>query len=102
MQFSLLTLTLLISVGLVAAAPAPGGNKSKSPPGPPSGKFSKVKQQCSAKQSSIRCCNVSSSKGNKKVSYKDESFDLVCNQISGTSSDLLPAVVGGLLFCCRV
>ncbi|MCJ1363919.1 hypothetical protein MMC16_003028, partial [Acarospora aff. strigata] len=85
MKLFVFSLALLLSTGLVSAAPNPvaGGSKSKGPPGPPSKSFGSLKQSCSAKQSSIRCCNqTKNGKSSHKVNYGGESYDLQCNQIT--------------------
>ena len=79
----------LLAAGFAAAAPAPGGegSKPKKPPGPPPGKFSSAQQQCSASQSSISCCNTSSTKnhGSHTVNTNDGAYSMDCNQIIGES-----------------
>jgi len=72
-------------MAVAAPAPAAGGI-----PGPPSGKFSHVKQQCQAHQANIRCCSLAGNNngGNNKynIQFDDKSYAAICDQdITGKS-----------------
>lgn len=85
MKLSLSLVTLL--VGISVATPLAASSKKSGAPGPPSSTFKKVKQQCSAKQSSIRCCNLDSKGGSKSsksnVKHGGDNFNLSCQEFSG-------------------
>lgn len=91
MKLSLFSLAVVLSAGLVAAAPSPEAKKSKynEPPPPPPRSAQSVSQTCSASQSSVKCCNQASSVGSKghKVYYGENTFDLQCSQIVCKYSD---------------
>ena len=88
MKLSIIGLAILLSASAVSAAP------KKSPPGPPNISFGKAKQTCSAKQSSIRCCNQSQQGGSHhKVKYEEDIYDMQCNQIDGETFLLYQRVI---------
>ncbi|KAI9872246.1 MAG: hypothetical protein M1830_001872 [Pleopsidium flavum] len=107
MKLSIFSLAVLLSVGLVSAAPSPGGSKSKSkgPPGPPSGTFGSASQSCSGSQSSIHCCNSNGGQGKshgKNVFHDGETYNLVCSQINDCAADQpVQAICSTTVACCQ-
>ena len=94
MQFSVISLAMLLSAGLAIAAPAPVPGPPGPPPPPPGKSVASISQSCSASQSSISCCNESGGpppgpKGGKgpaspaQVAYNGQIFNLQCSQIIG-------------------
>ncbi|KAI9777817.1 MAG: hypothetical protein M1816_004406 [Peltula sp. TS41687] len=105
MKLSLSIVAVL--AGLAVATPIADGSKSSSgPPGPPHGKsFKSIKQSCSAKQSSIRCCNQTSNGSSKassksKVKHGVQNFDLFCNDIHADDSKVVSDICSTTVACC--
>ncbi|KAI4133845.1 MAG: hypothetical protein LQ347_002019 [Umbilicaria vellea] len=105
MKVTIFGLLALLSVGMSVAAPSPhpGKNGKDGPPGPPSYNMGKIKQQCSAKQSSISCCNSNgggSGKG-KSVFWPSGSNNQACDQITeGDNNKNVQDICSTTVACC--